>query len=96
MNYYQAQNLLDEIREGAQYSLATINKALELTGDIDGHGTFQKLRGSGMDSAVSQAAIGRRQGGSPSVVAQDSSGYCEAAWPRGGRRIAATHEQAYK
>ncbi len=93
MNYYQAQNLLDEIREGAQYSLATINKALELTGDIDGHGTFQKLRGSGMDSAVSQAATGRRQGGSPSVVAQDSSGYCKTAWPRSGRRIAATHEQ---
>lgn len=33
MNYYQAHNLLDEVREGAQYSQATINKALELTGD---------------------------------------------------------------
>ena len=93
MNYYQAQNLLDEIREGAQYSLATINKALELTGDIDGHGTFQKLRGSGMDNAVSQTATGRRQGGSFSVVAQNYNGYCETPWPRGGRRFEATHEQ---
>ena len=33
MNYYQAHNLLDEVREGAQYSQAMINKALELTGD---------------------------------------------------------------
>ena len=96
MNYYQAQNLLDEIREGAQYSLATINKALELTGDIDGHGTFQKLRSSGMDSAVSQAATGRWQERSSSVVAQDSNGYCETPWPRGGKRFEATHEQAHK
>ena len=96
MNYYQAQNLLDEIREGAQYSLATINKALELTGDIDGHGTFQKLRSSGMDNAVSQTATRKWQGGSSSVVAQNSSGYCEAAWPTSGRRIAATHEQAHE
>ena len=95
MNYYQAQNLLDEIREGAHYSLATINKALELTGDIDGHGTFQKLRSSGMDSAVSQTATGRREGGSVGMVAQDPSGYCKTAWPRGGRRITPTHEQAY-
>jgi hypothetical protein len=94
LNYYQAQNLLDEIREGAQYSLATINKALELTGDIDGHGTFQKLRSSGMDSAVSQAATGRWEGRSSNVVAQNSSGYCKTPWPTGGRRIATTHEQA--
>ena len=95
MNYYQAQNLLDEIREGAQYSLATINKALELTGDIDGHGTFQKLRSSGMDSAVSQTATGRWKGRSSSVVAQDSSGYYETPWPRGGRRITTAYEQAH-
>ena len=33
MNYYQAHNILDEVREGAQYSEAMINIALELTGD---------------------------------------------------------------
>ena len=33
MNYYQAHNILDEVREGAQYSEAMINFALELTGD---------------------------------------------------------------
>lgn len=35
MNYFQAQNILDEVREGATYSEATIRYALELTGDIE-------------------------------------------------------------
>lgn len=34
MNYFQAQNILDEVREGANYSEATIKYALELTGDL--------------------------------------------------------------
>ena len=33
MNYYQAHNILDEVRAGAQYSETMINIALELTGD---------------------------------------------------------------
>ena len=36
MNYFEAHNLLDEVREGAQYHINIINKALELTGDLDG------------------------------------------------------------
>lgn len=95
MNYYQAQNLLDEIREGAHYSLATINKALELTGDIDGHGTFQKLRSSGMDSAVSQTPIGRWQGRGIGVVAENISGHCQAQGAISGGRIANQNEQAF-
>jgi len=35
MNYKQANNLLDDVREGANYSVQMINKALELTGDLD-------------------------------------------------------------
>ena len=38
MNYYQAQNILDEVREGANYSVETINKALEMTGDLEPRG----------------------------------------------------------
>lgn len=94
MNYYQAQNLLDEIREGAHYSLATINKALELTGDIDGHGTFQKLRSSGMDSAVSQTPTGRWKGRGIGVVAQNIGGHCQTQGATGGGRIASQNEQA--
>ena len=36
MNYFEAHNRLDEVREGANYHLNQINKALELTGDLDG------------------------------------------------------------
>ena len=45
MNYYQAHNLLDEVREGAQYSQAMINKALELTGDYGFARLEKKNRG---------------------------------------------------
>lgn len=58
MNYHQAQTILTEVRHGADYSLAMINTALELTGDIDGHGTFQRLRSSRVDSEIQEAANG--------------------------------------
>lgn len=38
MNYYQAQNLLDEVRAGANYSIQTITRALQLTGDLSEDG----------------------------------------------------------
>ena len=34
MNYYEAMKLLDKVREGVSYPLHLINKALELTGDL--------------------------------------------------------------
>jgi hypothetical protein len=34
MSYYTAMKLLDKVREGVPYPLHLINKALELTGDI--------------------------------------------------------------
>ena len=36
MNYFQANQILDQVRENVSYNLYTINKALELTGDLDG------------------------------------------------------------
>ena len=36
MNYFQANKILDQVRENVSYNLYTINKALELTGDLDG------------------------------------------------------------
>ena len=36
MNYFQANQILDQARENVSYNLDTINKALELTGDLDG------------------------------------------------------------
>jgi len=36
VNYFQANQILDQVRENVSYNLYTINKALELTGDLDG------------------------------------------------------------
>jgi hypothetical protein len=36
MNFYQAMQILDGIKDNLSYNLDTINKALELTGDLDG------------------------------------------------------------
>ena len=52
MNYYQAVNILDEVREGANYPVYIINKALELTGDLDGSGIFEGQRSTRMGEAL--------------------------------------------
>ena len=52
MNYYDAMRLLDKVREGAQYPIHTINKALELTGDR--LGTFEELGGGGVDTPLQE------------------------------------------
>jgi arginase family enzyme len=36
MNYFEAHEILDGIKDNLSYNLDTINKALELTGDLDG------------------------------------------------------------
>ena len=36
MNLLQARQVLDEVKDNLSYNLDTINKALELTGDLDG------------------------------------------------------------
>jgi hypothetical protein len=35
MNFYQAMKILDGIKDNLSYNLDTINRALELTGDLD-------------------------------------------------------------
>jgi hypothetical protein len=40
MTYEMAIKILDQVREGVHYPQWLILKALELTGDIDGHGTL--------------------------------------------------------
>ena len=67
MNYFEAHKILDSIKDGRQYPLHTINKALELTGDrLEPH---EGLRGEGMDAPLQGKS--ERFGGlrSPPVVA---------------------------
>jgi hypothetical protein len=40
MTYEIAMRILDKVRDGVIYPQWVIRKALELTGDIDGHGTL--------------------------------------------------------
>ena len=35
MNYFEAMSLLDKVKEGVPFPLHLINKALELTGDLE-------------------------------------------------------------
>jgi hypothetical protein len=35
MSHYQAMQLLDKVREGVPFPIYLINKALELTGDLE-------------------------------------------------------------
>jgi hypothetical protein len=35
MSHYEAMKILDKVREGVPYPLHLINKALELTGDLE-------------------------------------------------------------
>lgn len=50
MNYFEAHKILDAVKEGRKYTLQTINKALELTGDrLE---LYEGLRGEGMDTPL--------------------------------------------
>lgn len=54
VNYYQASNLLDEVREGANYPLHLINKALELMGDINEHGVIERFGSPRMGGEIQE------------------------------------------
>ena len=50
MNYFEAHKILDAVKEGRKYTLQTINKALELTGDrLE---PYEELRSEGMDTPL--------------------------------------------
>ena len=75
MTHHEATAILDRAREGQQFSEFVILTALELTGDYERDGS------TGMDQALPQEDAGGRQGGSPILVATNSSGHCQKAWP---------------
>ncbi len=62
MNFYQAQNLLDNIRHGgAVYPAFMVNKALFLTGDLSEY-EFERMddgmRSAGMDAEIQRQTTG--------------------------------------
>ena len=51
MSHFEATKILNRIKDGADYTLATINQALFLTGDIDEH-KFNRVDGSDRSARV--------------------------------------------
>jgi hypothetical protein len=82
MNYEHAKAILDRVRDGIAYPSHTIQKALEMTGDIDGHieGMDERVRSTGLDQAVSTESDRRGEIGSRWVVADDLIRHSKKAW----------------
>lgn len=82
MNYEHAKAILDRVRDGIAYPSHTIQKALEMTGDIDGHieGMDAGDRSTGVDQAVSQESNRGGEIGSLRLVADDLIRHSKKAW----------------
>lgn len=66
MNYEMANLILDRVVDGESYPLNIVNKALEMTGDLNG--LHEGMRSQGMDHTLPQKSAGRGQGGSNGLV----------------------------
>jgi hypothetical protein len=82
MNYEHAKAILDRVRDGIAYPPHTIQKALEMTGDIDGHieGMDEGVRSTGLDQAVSTESYRGGEIGSLGLVADDLIRHSKKAW----------------
>ena len=82
MNYEHAKAILDRVRDGIAYPNHTVQKALEMTGDIDGHieGMDAGDRSTRVDQAVSQESDRRGEIGSLRLVANDLIRHSKKTW----------------
>lgn len=74
-----ANQLLDAVREGQDFSYEQITAALIATGDLDGS-LAAGMRSQGMGQAVQGTA-------QPSVVGADQAGHPQGAWPGWSRYL---------
>ena len=84
MNLDHAKAILDRVRDGVAYPPHTIAKALEMTGDIDGHikGMDEDHRSAGLDQALSEKSYGGGQTSSRWMVADDLIRHSQKTWSR--------------
>lgn len=71
MNAVQAKTILDQVRDGWDYSEATITRALFMTGEISEHqfgAMAGGVRSPGMDDPIRKTRTGIWSGGSAGVV----------------------------
>jgi len=71
---YDYKSLLDRRREGQEFSLADINRALQDAGDLEPD------RGERMVAPIPHESEGNRETASTGLVAGGEGGYKEAAW----------------
>jgi len=71
---YESKNLLDRRREGQEFSLADINRALQDAGDL------KPDRGERMAAPIPHESERNRETASTSMVAGCEGGNKEAAW----------------
>jgi len=76
VNHYEANRILDRVREGQQFSHFVITRALELTGDYEAHGSI------GMDQAFQEESYGGGQRRSPLLVSTSDSGHSQETWAK--------------
>jgi len=82
MNHEHAIAILDRVRDGVAYPSHTVRKALEMTGDIDGHikGMDADHRSAGVDQTLPQESGGGGETGSRWVVADDLIRHSKKTW----------------
>lgn len=94
MNHEQANRLLDRLKDGQHFSLAAVNKALEMTGDLDEQ--FREMAGgmrsAGMDTTLSQQNQGGGQAGGPRLVGADLRKNCQETGRTSGPSIEGQNE----
>ena len=85
---YDHKSLLDRRREGQEFSLADINRALRDAGDL------APDRSERMDKTLSQETTGAGKAGRPSMVGEHQDGHQKKAWAGWSRYLDYQHEAA--
>ena len=85
---YDHKSILDKRREGQEFSLADINRALRDAGDLESE------RSERMDKTLSQETTGAGEAGRPSMVGEHQNGYQKETWAGWSRYLDFQHEAA--
>ena len=85
---YDHKSLLDRRREGQEFSLADINRALRDAGDL------APERSDRMDQAVSEETTRIRQSTNTSLVGEPKDGHQKTSWAGWSRYLDYQHEES--
>ena len=91
MNKLQAHKILDELKDGTDYTTRTINTALEQTGDL---GLHEADRSLGMARPLPRKDVPRGRLCGAGMVGQASQGTDSVAWQGSCEQTARNNEQA--